>query len=77
VHEFERLRLTATFAWQCEVIRLRLLAGIAPAPQLEVLSDLVSGLSVRMEAAMKELGERAAVAAELASSVNRRGLDVV
>jgi hypothetical protein len=77
VHEFERLRLTATFAWQCEAIRLRLLAGIAPASQLEVLSDLVSGLSVRMEAAMKELGERAAVAAELASSVNRRGLDVV
>jgi hypothetical protein len=77
VHEFERLRLTATFAWQCEAIRLRLLVGIAPAPQLEVLSDLVSGLSVRMEAAMKELGERAAVAAELASSVNRRGLDVV
>jgi hypothetical protein len=38
------------------------------------LSDLVSGLSVRMEAAMKELGERAA--AELASSINRRGLDV-
>lgn len=36
----------------------------------------MSGLSVRMEAAMKELGERAAAAAELASSINRRGLDV-
>jgi hypothetical protein len=34
-------------------------------------------LSARMEAAMKELGERAAVAAELASSIDRRGLDVV
>jgi len=77
VHEFERLRLTAKFAWQYEMIRWRLLAGLAPVPQLNGLSDLVSGLSVRMEAAMKELGERAAVAAELASSMNRRGLDVV
>jgi hypothetical protein len=77
VQEFERLRLTAEFAWRYEMIRWRLLAGMAPVPQLNGLSDLVSGLSVRMEAAMKELGERAAVAAELASSMNRRGLDVV
>ena len=77
VHEFERLRLTAKFVWQYEMIRWKLLAGVAPVPQLNGLSDLVSGLSVRMEAAMKELGERAAVAAELASSMNRRGLDVV
>jgi hypothetical protein len=77
MHEFERLRLTAKFAWQCQMIRGRLLVGIAPVPQLDGLSDLVSALSVRMEAAMKELGERAAVAAELASPVNRRGLDVV
>jgi len=77
VHELERLRLTAKFAWQYKMIRWQLLAGFAPAPQLDGLSNLVSGLSVRMEAAMKELGERAAAAAKLASSVNRRGLDVV
>ncbi len=76
VHEFERLRLTAKFAWQYEMIRWELSAGFATLPQLDSLSDLVSGLSVRMEAAMKELGERAAAAAELASSINRRGLDV-
>jgi hypothetical protein len=76
VHEFERLRLTAKFAWQYEMIRWKLLAGIAPVPQLAGLSDLVSGLSVRMDAAMKELGERAAIAAELTSSMNRRGLDI-
>ncbi len=76
IREFERLRLTAKFAWQYEVIRWKLLAGVAPVPQLNGLSDLVSRLSVRMEAAMKELGERAAIAAELASSMNRRGLDV-
>ena len=77
VQEFEKLRLTAKFVWRYEMLRWQLLAGFAPVPQLDGLSDLVSGLSVRMEAAMKELGERAAVAVELASSMNRRGLDVV
>jgi hypothetical protein len=77
VQEFERIRLTAKFAWQYQMIRWSLLAGMAPVQQLHGLSDLVSGLSVRIETALKELGERAAVAAELASSMNRRGLDVV
>jgi len=77
VREFERLRLTAKFVWQYEMLRWMLLAGFAPVPQLDGLSDLVSGLSVRMDAAIKELGERAAVAVKLASSMNRRGLDVV
>jgi len=40
------------------MIRWKLLAGFVTVPQLDGLSDLVSGLSVRMEAAMKELGER-------------------
>jgi hypothetical protein len=77
VREFERLRLTAMFAWRYQVIRWRLLTGLAPMSQLAGLSDLVSGLSVRMEMAVQELGERAAAAAELASSMNRSGLDVV
>jgi hypothetical protein len=76
-HEFERFRLTAEFAWRCQTIRWRLLTGLTPLAQLAGLSDLVSGLSVRLEQAMKELGERAAVAAELASSMNRRGMDTV
>jgi len=77
VHEFERLRLAASFFWRYQMIRWKLLLGFAPMPQLDGLSNLVSGLSVRMEAALKELGERAALASELASSMNRRGLDVV
>lgn len=76
-HEFERLRLTAEFAWRCQMIRWKLLTGLTPLVQLAGLSDLVSGLSVRLEQAMKELGERAAVAAELASSMNRRGMGTV
>jgi hypothetical protein len=76
-HEFERLRLTMEFAWRCQMIRWKLLTGMTPLAQLAGVSDLVSGLSVRLEQAMKELGERAAVAAELASSMNRRGMDTV
>ena len=77
VHEFERMRLTAKFAWQYQALRWKLRVGIAPLPQLHGLSDLVSSLNVRIEAALKELGERAAIATELASRMNRRGLDVV
>jgi hypothetical protein len=76
-HEFERLRLTAEFAFRCQMIRWKLLTGMTPLAQLSGLSDLVSGLSVRLEQAMKELGERAAIAAELASSMNRRGMGTV
>jgi hypothetical protein len=75
IEEFERLRLTISFSWRYQIIRWKLWVGWAPAAQLEGLSNLVSGLSVRMEAALKELGERAALAAELASSVDRSGLD--
>ena len=77
VQELERLRLTAKFTWHYQMIRWKLLAGLAPVPQLDGLSNLVSGLSVRMEVAMKELGEHAAAAAKLASSVNGRGMDAV
>lgn len=76
-HEFERLCLTAEFACRCQMIRWKLWMGMTPLTQLSGLSDLVSGLSVRLEQAMKELGERAAVAAELASSMNRRGMGSV
>ena len=76
LHEFERLRLIVKFNLRYRIIRMQLHLGLAPIPRLSRLSDLVSGLSVRMETAMKELGERAALAAELASSLDRRGGDV-
>ena len=75
-HEFERLRLTLRFSWRYRMIRLGLYAGLLFFPQLNGLSVMVSEFALRMEVAMKELGDRAAVAAELASTLNRRGLDV-
>lgn len=76
LQEFERFGLTVKFGWRYEMIRMQLRAGLAPIPRLAGLSDLVSGLNVRMEAAMTELGTRAALAAELASSFDRRGSGV-
>jgi hypothetical protein len=71
--EFERLRLGVQFTLRCQMIRMRLLCGIATLPQLSGLSQMVSGFAVRMETAITELGERAALATELASSLERRG----
>lgn len=74
--EYERLQLTLKFTWHFELIRLQLWAGLSAGQQLGGLSDLVSGLGVRIELAMKELGERAALATELASLLDRRGTGV-
>jgi hypothetical protein len=77
VHEFERLRLTVEFYSRSRVIYLRLLLGAHTLPQVSGLSDFVSGLAVRLETAMVDMGERAALAVELASSLERRNLNAV
>jgi hypothetical protein len=69
--EFERFRLTAQFVCRFRLIQLALRLGYAPLPQVDGLSHLISGFSVRLETAMKQLGERAALVAEMASSNNR------
>jgi len=74
-HEFERLRLSIRFSWRYRIVLLGLYAGHLLMPQLSGLSQIVSELSFRMESAMQELGERASVASELASTLNRSGLD--
>jgi len=76
-HEFQRLLLSVRFAWQYRMVLLGLYAGLLLMPQLRGLSEMVSDLALRMESAMKELGERAALAAELASTLNRRSRDMV
>jgi len=75
-HEVARLRLTLRFFWRYRMVRLGIYAGLLLLPQLNGLSVMVSELALRLELAMKELGDRAAVAAELASTLDRRGLDV-
>lgn len=73
--EFERLRLTVHFTLRYALVLAGLHLGWLLMPQLSRLSDMVSELAYRMESCMKELGERAVVAMELASTLNRRHLD--
>ncbi len=75
-HEFERLRLSLRFSCRYRLVVLGLYSGSLLLPQISGLSQIVSELAVRMESAMQEMGERAAVAAELASSLDRRWLDL-
>jgi hypothetical protein len=73
--ELERLQLGLAFSWRYEMVRMKFLLGFAPLPELGSLSEVVSRLSIRLETAMKDVGERAALAASLASSLDGRGLD--
>lgn len=75
VHEFERLRLSAHFTMRYHFLSILLRLELAPMPQLNSLSDIVSTFAVRMQEAMNELGERAALATQMASSLERRGID--
>jgi hypothetical protein len=74
VQEFERLCLTVNFMWRYRLVWMRVWAGFAPLPQIDTLSNVLSGFSVRVETVMKQLGERAALAAEMASSPDRRSI---
>lgn len=75
--ELERALLTLNFLWRYRIIRMSLWAGFAPLPQLSDLSNLLSGYSVRLEEAMKEMGERAALVAEMVSPADRRRIHPV
>jgi len=75
--EMERILLTVSFLWRYRATRLILRAGFAPLPQLSDLSNVLSSFSVRLEEAMREMGERAAVVAEVVSSPDRRRIHPV
>lgn len=74
--EFERARLSLLFSWRYQMVRAALYAGLLSLPRLDALSHIVSELAVRMETALKDLGERAALAAKTASSLDGRGVDI-
>jgi hypothetical protein len=74
--EWERLILSLEFSWRYQMVRAGLYSDLLALPKLNALSLMVSELAVRMEAAMKELGERAAMGAQLTSTLDRRGVDI-
>lgn len=73
--EFERFRLGVSFVIRYEMVRFGLAFGFSPFADLHSLSEMVGKLAIRLETAMNELGERAALAGELTSTLHRRGLD--
>jgi hypothetical protein len=68
--ELQSFRLQLGFACRYQLIHARLALGIAPSNALGDLSDVISGLTVRMEEAISELGERAALGNKFASYNN-------
>ncbi len=74
--EVERVWLSWEFEWRYHMIRAGLYNGLLPIPQLNNLSQMVSQLAVQMETSMKDLGERAAMAVQIASSLKGNGVDV-
>lgn len=75
--ELERIGLTLNFVCRYWVIRVSVWAGFTPLPQISDLGDLLSAYSVRLEEAIRTLGERAAMVAEMVSSPDGRGIDPV
>jgi len=69
--ELERLKLTAIFLWKYSIVQLALRLGGAPLRGVLALSNHISGLSVRLEATLKAMGERAAQAGEMISPSDR------
>jgi len=73
--ELERFRLGLVFYVRYELIRFKFQFGFAPIPELGSLSDFVSSLALRLDIAMRELSERAALASRLTSSLDGRHLN--
>lgn len=72
--EVRGLRLNLEFTYRYYLIYFRLLSGVAPLEAIGNLSNMVSALTIRMETAMRELGEQAVLGAELLPH-NGGGLD--
>jgi hypothetical protein len=75
-HEFDRVRLSLRFSLRYRTIAWALHLGLLLLPQLCALSVMLSELASRLDSALVELGERAILASELASSLDRSGADL-
>jgi hypothetical protein len=69
--EMQRLRLTLLFRIRFQLVKAHFLVGAVAIPQLTALGEMVSSLAIQTEASIERLGERAALAAELALESDR------
>lgn len=74
--EAERVWLALRFEYRYQFVRAMLHLRASPVPQLERMTEIVGVLSRRLDAAMAEMGERAVLALETASTAERRRVDL-
>jgi hypothetical protein len=75
--EAERLWLALRFEGRYQLVRTMLRMRTSPVLQLERMTALVGVLSRRLDAMIAELGQRAALATEMASVADRRHPDTL
>jgi hypothetical protein len=69
--EYERLRLSIIFSVRYQLVKIFLLMGSLEMPQITTLGQMAASLAIQIEQEMAGLGERAALAAELALHSDR------
>ncbi len=69
--EYERLKLTVIFRCRYRLVRLRLMLGSRDLPQVAALGQMVTSMVTDVAAAIAALGERSALAAQLAAQTER------
>jgi hypothetical protein len=70
--EVERFKRNVRFVLSCRYLRWRLRLGLQPWSVFGIISDMEGDLTLRLEAATANLGERASSAAELSSFLEKR-----
>jgi hypothetical protein len=74
MQEVERVKLSVRFAFVCVFLRCKLRLGLSPWHGFGQLADMASGMAGKLETAMSQMGERAAIASEFCSFVKQGGL---
>jgi hypothetical protein len=59
LRELDRLKKNLQFAWCCKYLRLRLRLGMQPWDAFNTISDMAGAMTLQLEAAMAQLGEKA------------------
>jgi hypothetical protein len=62
--EFQRFRLNVRFVLCCRYLRWKLRLGLQPWSSFTTLSDMEGNMTLRLEMATTQVGERAAIAAD-------------
>jgi hypothetical protein len=71
--EAERFKLNLRFALGCRYLRWKLRLGLEPQSSFGSLSEMSSGMALRLEMATTHIGERAALNSEYSSILDKGG----